>query len=217
MNISKIEILCLICYYNNNLMDSQWLKTQFDLHPDKSRADLARTLALDPPAISKILAGGRQIKAHEYVAMRRFFGLPTDGERAVAGGGYRLQTLVKGMAEKEHPEDQDAWIMPASLLELRTGAPPEKICIFTIRDNSMEPDFAVGAQVLVDLSDTTPSPPGVFILSDGLGHVLRQCDIIPGETPLQVNIQAKTGTAFRLPLLNAAIIGRVIARLDWLK
>ncbi len=198
-------------------MDSQWLKTQFDLHPDKSRADLARALDLDPPAISKILAGGRQIKAHEYVAMRKFFGLPTDGERAVAGGSYRLQTLPTGMAEKDRANDQDAWIMPASLLESRTDAPPEKIRIFTIRDNSMEPDFMVGAQVLVDLSDITPSPPGVFILSDGLGHVLRQCDIIPGETPLQVNVLAKNGTAFRLPLNKAAIVGRVIARLDWLK
>ncbi len=202
-------------------MDSQWLKTQFDLHPDKSRADLARALELDPPAISKILAGGRQIKAHEYVAMRKFFGLPTDGERAVAGSSYRLQTLATGMAEKERADDQDAWqdawIMPASLLESRTDAPPEKIRIFTIRDNSMEPDFMVGAQVLVDLSDITPSPPGVFILSDGLGHVLRQCDIIPGETPLQVNVLAKNGTAFRLPLNKAAIVGRVIARLDWLK
>ena len=202
-------------------MDSQWLKTQFDLHPDKSRADLARALELDPPAISKILAGGRQIKAHEYVAMRKFFGLPTDGERAVTGSSYRLQTLATGMAEKERADDQDdwqdAWIMPASLLESRTDAPPEKIRIFTIRDNSMEPDFMVGAQVLVDLSDITPSPPGVFILSDGLGHVLRQCDIIPGETPLQVNVLAKNGTAFRLPLNKAAIVGRVIARLDWLK
>ena len=202
-------------------MDSQWLKTQFDLHPDKSRADLARALELDPPAISKILAGGRQIKAHEYVAMRKFFGLPTDGERAVTGSSYRLQTLATGMAEKERADDQDAWqdawIMPASLLESRTDAPPEKIRIFTIRDNSMEPDFMVGAQVLVDLSDITPSPPGVFILSDGLGHVLRQCDIIPGETPLQVNVLAKSGTAFRLPLNKAAIVGRVIARLDWLK
>ncbi len=198
-------------------MDSQWLKTQFDLHPDKSRADLARALDLDPPAISKILAGGRQIKAHEYIAMRKFFGLPTDGERAVSGSSYRLQTLPTGMSEKDRADDQDAWIMPASLLESRTDAPPEKIRIFTIRDNSMEPDFMVGAQVLVDLSDVTPSPPGVFILSDGLGHVLRQCDIIPGEIPLQVSVLAKNGTAFRLPLTKAAIVGRVIARLDWLK
>jgi hypothetical protein len=197
-------------------MDSQWLKTQFDLNPAKSRADLARALELDPPAISKMLAGGRQIKAHEYVAMRRFFDLPVDGARAVAGG-YQLQTLASGLSERESVDDQDAWIMPARLLESKTDAPPEKIRIFTVRDNSMEPDFAVGTQVLVDLSDTMPSPPGVFVMSDGVGPVLRQCDIVPGEAPLQVNVSSRSGVSFRLSVDKASTIGRVIARLEWLK
>ena len=197
-------------------MDATWLKTQFQLYPDKTRADLARALALDPPAISKILAGGRQIKAHEYIAMRHFFGLPVDGARAVAGAGFRLQTLAQGLSERDTPDDQDSWMMPARLLESKTQSPPEKIRIFTVRDNSMEPDFMVGSQVLVDLSDVMPSPPGVFVMSDGVGHVLRQCDVIPGETPLQINVGARSGVSFRLSADKAGIIGRVIARLDWL-
>lgn len=197
-------------------MDSRWLKTQFDLNPDKSRADLARALELDPPAISKMLAGGRQIKAHEYITMRHFFGMPVDGQRAVAGG-YQLQTLSSGMSERAGAEDQDAWMMPARLLESKTAAPPDKIRIFTVRDNSMEPDFAVGTQVLVDLSDTVPSPPGVFVMSDGVGPVLRQCDIVPGEEPLQLNVSSRSGVSFRLAMDKASTIGRVIARLEWLK
>lgn len=196
-------------------MDATWLKTQFQVNPDKSRADLARALSLDPPAISKILAGGRQIKANEYIAMRHFFGLPVDGNKATGAGSYRLQTL-SGLSERDVPEDQDAWLMPARLLESKTRSPPEKIRIFTVRDNSMEPDFTVGSQVLVDLSDTTSSPPGVFIISDGIGHVLRQCDIIPGETPLQISISSRSGASFRLTPDKANIIGRVIARLEWL-
>lgn len=198
-------------------MDATWLKTQFELNPAKTRADLARALALDPPAISKILAGTRQIKAHEYVAMRRFFDLPTDGHKAATRGSYQLQTLQAGLSEQEVSEDQDAWIMPARLLESKTTAPPEKIRIFTVRDNSMEPDFAVGTQVLVDLSDNMPSPPGVFVMSDGVGPVLRQCDIVPGEKPLMVNISSRSGVSFRLPVENVHITGRVIARLEWLK
>lgn len=196
-------------------MDATWLKTQFQLYPDKSRADLSRALSLDPPAISKILAGTRQIKAHEYIAMRRFFGLPVDGQKAVEQG-YRLQTLSQGLAERTVNDDQDSWIMPARLLESKTQSSPDKIRIFTVRDNSMEPDFMIGSQVLVDLSDVTPSPPGVFVLSDGIGHVLRQCDIIPGETPLQINVSSKGGVSFQLTSNKAGIIGRVIARLDWL-
>ncbi len=196
-------------------MDATWLKTQFQLYPDKSRAGLARALTLDPPAISKILAGTRQIKAHEYVAMRRFFGLPVDGQKAMEQG-YRLQTLSAGLSERAVPDDQDSWIMPARLLESKTQSSPDKIRIFTVRDNSMEPDFMIGSQVLVDLSDVLPSPPGVFVLSDGIGHVLRQCDVIPGETPLQINVSSKSGVSFQLTSAKAGIIGRVIAGLDWL-
>ena len=198
-------------------MDATWLKTQFQLYPDRSRAALARALNLDPPAISKILANTRQIKAHEYIGMRRFFGLPVDGQKAVdAGRGYRLQTLSQGLSERAVPDDQDAWIMPARLLESKTRSSPDKIRIFTVRDNSMEPDFMIGSQVLVDLSDVMPSPPGVFVMSDGVGHVLRQCDVIPGETPLQINVSSRSGVSFQLTSVRAAIIGRVIARLDWL-
>lgn len=198
-------------------MDALWLKTQFQLHPGKSRADLARALSLDPPAISKILAGGRQIKAHEYIAMRQFFGLPVDGERAAGAGSYRLQTLSNGLSDRSQPEDHDSWMMPARLLESRTQSPPEQIRIFTVRDGSMEPDFMVGSQVLVDLSDTVPSPPGVFVMTDGIGYVLRQCDVIPGENPLQINVSSRSGASFRLSMEKAGIIGRVIARLEWLK
>lgn len=212
-----MEILRFYTFHDNHTMDSQWLKTQFQLHPDKSRADLARALDLDPPAISKILAGGRQIKAHEYIAMRAFFGLPADGERAVSGG-YRLSPFAgQGLSDRVAASDQDAWIMPAKLLESKTQAPPDKIRIFTVQDHSMEPDFMPGAQVLVDLSDIMPSPPGVFLLSDGVGHVLRQCDVIPGETPLQIHMSARSGVSFRLSPDKAGIVGRVIARLEWLK
>lgn len=197
-------------------MDATWLKTQFQMNPDHSRADLARALNLDPPAISKILSGTRQIKAHEYITMRRFFGLPVDGQKAVEQGGYRLQTLSQGLSERSINDDQDSWIMPARLLESKTRSAPDKIRIFTVRDNSMEPDFMIGSQVLVDLSDVTPSPPGVFVLSDGIGHVLRQCDVIPGETPLQINVSSRGGVSFQLTSARAGIIGRVIARLDWL-
>lgn len=43
------------------------------MHPKKTKAQLARLLGLEPPAVSKILAGTRQIKAQEYMKMREFF------------------------------------------------------------------------------------------------------------------------------------------------
>ncbi len=60
-------------------MDSQWLKTQLAYNPSKNKADLAKAIGVQPSGISKILAGTRQIKTHEYIAMRKFFGLLIDG------------------------------------------------------------------------------------------------------------------------------------------
>lgn len=198
-------------------MDSEWLKTQFRLNPDKSKADLAVALGIGAPAISKMLAGTRQIKAGEYVQMRRFFGLPADGDSAAGGrkGRYVLEPL--GLKEKDTATDGDSWVVPANLLSGRTAAAPDKIKIFTVAESAMAPDFAPGEQVLVDLSDQKPSPPGVFIVSDGIGHIIRRCEYVPRSQPPQVRLSTASGKfePHVLPLKDAGLIGRVIAKLSW--
>lgn len=206
-------------------MDAEWLKTQLRLHPDRNKAALAKALGLEPPAVSKILSGRRQIKAQEYVAMRAFFGLPADGERAAQGtaGGaagarsYVLEPLRPGMGEREPGGGAESWVMPASLFEARTRAPPEKIRIFAVHGDAMAPDYQPGEQVLVDLSDTVPSPAGVFVVSDGLGHIIRQCEYVPHSQPPEVRLSARNGRyePYTRPLERAGIIGRVMAKLQW--
>lgn len=205
-------------------MDKDWLKTQLQINPDRNKAGLARALAVEPSAVSKILAGTRQIKAHEYVAMRRYFGLPTDGERAVKDtadisrsetSSYKVEPLQDAAGTGDHGE---AWIMPASLLARRTQAPPGQVRIFSIRDRTMVPDFLPGEHVLVDLSDRMPSPAGIFIISDGVGHMLRQCEIIPGRLPLTIRLSAANSRfdSHEIAVKDAGLVGRVIAKLQWL-
>jgi len=206
------------------MMDAEWLKTQFTVNPDKSKADLARALGLEPPAISKMIGGKRQIKAHEYVAMRRFFGMPTDGARAAAGGvgsesgsSYTLGPL-SDMQDSAPAIEQESWVMPAHLFENRTTAPPEQIRIFSVHGDAMMPDFRPDERVLVDLSDTKPAPAGDFVISDGMNHIIRQCEYVPHSDPPQVRISARDGkyAPYVAALDQAAIIGRVIAKLQWL-
>jgi len=203
-------------------MDSQWLKRQFDCNPDKSKAGLARALQLEPPAISKILNGTRQIKAQEYNLMRQYFGLPVDGERAsdLPENSYRLDTLAggTGMMEAERETREDSWIIPAEILSQRTQAPPNKIKIYNVKENFMEPDYKRGEHVLIDLSDKNPSPPGAFIISDGFGVMLRNCEYVPNSDPAEIRVSA-CNTSFQTQILQQNdfdIIGRVIAKLQWL-
>lgn len=200
-------------------MDAQWLKTQFDLHPEKSKAQLAAALKIGAPAVSKMLAGTRQIKAQEYLGMRKFFGLPVDGGKALRGGSkhYVLAPLESGMKEQGSPADENAWMIPASLLQGRTKAPPEKIRIFAVQENAMAPDFLSGEHVVVDLSDVSPSPSGVFLVSDGIGHIIRQCEYVPHSKPASVRLSALNARyeTHTLPLSKAGLMGRVIAKLQW--
>lgn len=200
------------------VMDSQWLKSQFAIHPDKSKIDLARALGLEPPAVSKILNGTRQIKATEYMIMREFFGMPVDGERSLKKPpAYTIRPLDIETALNESAMLSDAeWVIPASIVNSRTHAPPEKIRMFRVREFLMEPDFRHGEHVLVDLMDKNPSPPGAFVVSDGFGHMVRYCEFIPQSNPPEVRISAKKREfqSQTLKLDDFKIIGRVIGKLQ---
>lgn len=204
-------------------MDSQWLKTLFATHPSHSKADLAKALGLEPSAVSKILAGTRQIKAQEYIVMRQYFGLPTDGMSAARQDGQASSYTISPLSEPAgFTEDikgaEGEWIIPANIIAQRTQAPPGKIKIFQVNENAMQPDFNYGESVLVDVTDMVPSPPGVFIVSDGYGHMIRRCAFIPGKKPPGIAVSANSDS-FRAQILKQddfKIIGRVIAKLQML-
>ena len=204
-------------------MDSQWLKTQFSLNPTKTKAGLAAVLGLEPPAISKILKGSRQIKAQEYAIMRRYFGLPVDGEGSLKQNknAYVLEPLNRDEGLKDRDfghEAEGEWVIPADILSQRTSATSNQIKVFEVKEHLMEPDFRHGERVLVDMSDKNPSPPGAFVVSDGFGYLIRLCEFVAGSQPPEVKVSAKA-TDFHpqvLKLNDFTIIGRVIAKLQWL-
>jgi hypothetical protein len=202
-------------------MNGSWLAAQFKINPKKTRAGLAAKLGLDPPAISKILGGKRQIKAHEYLCMREYFELSDVSENAGAqvANGYVLQPFARGLSDGggDHDADQSAWVMPARLLQEKTKAAPEHIRIFDVQESAMAPDFLKGEQVLVDLSDRNPSPPGIFVVSDGISHMVRSCEYVPHSDPPKMKLNANNQKfSYVMELDQADIIGRVIAKLQWL-
>lgn len=192
-------------------MDSQWLKQQFERHPGKSKASLAKFLGVVPPAISKILADQRQIKASEYILMRQFFGYPVDIPME-SGVLLPERMASQGMGEKTHIfniEDQDSVSQPIF------SSP--NVSVFTIKDASMAPDFMPGDAVLIDLSETRPDPAGVFLVKMESGPTLRQCRVIPKSKPLTIEIKslADGASPIKLPARKAGLIGRASGKIDW--
>ncbi|MFO1081901.1 MAG: helix-turn-helix domain-containing protein [Reyranellaceae bacterium] len=89
---------------------------------------------------------------------------------------------------------------------------PARVRIIPVKGNSMEPELWSGQRVMVDIEDKVPSPPGIFVVWDGLGLVLKYVEVIPNSEPLRVRI-ASAHPAFKpyeRNLDEAHINGRVI-------
>lgn len=194
-------------------MDAQWLHMQFEQHPDKSKSGLAKALDLEPSAISKILTNHRQIKAQEYVIMRSYFGLPNDGEKSIKPHNPEKHSNQNSLQEPEDRKSQNsAWKIPGSKTQ---NAHEEGIQIYKIRENVMAPEFKIGDHVAIDMTDTTPSPPGIFMISDGYGAFIRRCEIEPGTEPAQVILKTNDSRENK-NLEDLEIIGRVVGKIEWL-
>ena len=101
---------------------------------------------------------------------------------------------------------------PADSFREAYGINPNKVRIIAVRGNSMEPELWSGQRVMVDIEDKTPSPPGIFVVWDGLGLVLKFVEVIPNSDPLRVRISS-AHTAFKpyeRNLEEAYINGRVV-------
>jgi len=194
-------------------MDGQWLKTQFEVNPAKSKIGLAEAIGLTPSAISKILNGGRQIKAQEYMLMREFFGLPVDGQTSLHKKSDHDGVHTDGL--NDDPAGSSEWMLPVRILSSGTAVPGEKTRIFQVQEDVMEPDFRRGDHVLVDVTDRKPLPPGIFVVSDGFGNMLRHCEFIAKANSAEIRISARGRFQMQqLKLEDFLIVGRVIAKLQ---
>lgn len=218
-------------------MDSQWLKLQFSTNPDKTKADLARALGLEPPAISKILSGRRLIKAQEYIRMRDFFGL---------GGGSHahdhrhfsplarrniLDSDVSFEVAMNEPQAMDTqWVIPDFPARKSEGRHAQ-VRIFQISDSAMEPRFYKGESVVVDLSDTNISKAGAFIITDGHCFFARFCasGVQPeqdafgysggyssGHSGIAISAESPDFQPQNVAGDDIRVMGRIIGKMVWL-
>lgn len=87
--------------------------------------------------------------------------------------------------------------------------------LFEIVGNSMAPELLPGQRVMYDPADTRPSPPGIFIIYDGLAYVCHQLEFIPHSNPRMVRISS-ANPAFKtydMPLDQLQVCGRVVESL----
>ena len=108
------------------------------------------------------------------------------------------------------------WSMPSNYLSSFVDQ-PGAVRILRVTGDSMEPEYPSGERVMVDTSHTVPSPPGVYVLWDGFGLVLKRIEIVLGSEPPRVRITSinPAYAAYERELSEIVINGRVAARWQW--
>lgn len=101
---------------------------------------------------------------------------------------------------------------PAEGFRQAFGASPQAVQILPIIGDSMMMTLFPGQRVMVDTTDRTPSPPGVFIVWDGLGLVVKRVEYIAHSDPATVRIISDNPkyAPYERTLDEAHIQGRVI-------
>jgi phage repressor protein C with HTH and peptisase S24 domain len=128
--------------------------------------------------------------------------------RASAGAG------LTGENEKVVAE----WQVPSGVVRGYSTAPASEMRIITVMGDSMEPALLPGQRVLVDTGDRKPSPPGIFVVWDGLGLVIKRVQMVPHSEPPRVKITSDNVKyeTYERTLEEAYIQGRVIGQWRWL-
>ena len=110
------------------------------------------------------------------------------------------------------------WQVPSGIVRGYSTAPAAELRIITVIGDSMEPTLLPGQRVLVDTGDRMPSPPGIFVVWDGLGLVVKRVQLLAHSEPPRVKIASDNTKydAYERTLDEAYIHGRVIGQWRWL-
>lgn len=94
----------------------------------------------------------------------------------------------------------------------RLQARPEDLRMIFIEGDSMEPTLCQSDMILVDITKRNPSPPGIFVLFDGIGLVAKRVEYISGSTPPLLRIISDNSQykPYERELDETEIIGRVV-------
>lgn len=125
------------------------------------------------------------------------------------GDGERGNAI---MANEEAGMIVGVHTMPEASFREAYGVSAKRIRILPVKGLSMRPELWPGQRVMVDVEDKAPSPPGVFVVWDGMALVLKYVEVIANSDPLRVRISSANPAfqPYERTLDEAYINGRVI-------
>jgi len=117
-----------------------------------------------------------------------------------------------GSISDDLAEAGNSWVFDRQFLQQICHADISALRMLSVKGDSMSPVLEDGDMILVDLSDTQPSPPGIFVLFDGVGLLTKSVELIPDSSAGQIRIAPANPhySAYQRSLRDIRIVGRVI-------
>lgn len=127
--------------------------------------------------------------------------------RAVAGPGG-LEDALEG----DDDSVRARYYFPSAEFRSAFGVDADRVRVLEVIGDSMLGTLAPGEKVLVDYRDTVASPPGIFVVWDGMGLVLKRVEFIAQSDPPRVRISSDNPryNPYERTIDEAYIQGRVI-------
>ncbi|MBT5265986.1 MAG: helix-turn-helix transcriptional regulator [Rhodospirillaceae bacterium] len=118
---------------------------------------------------------------------------------------------VRGSVSQYEPKG-DVWYFSNDWIRHSLAARPEDLKVVAIEGDSMEPSLLTGDRVIIDVSRRTPTPPGMFVLHDGVGLVAKQLEFIPNSEPPTILVRAVNPAyqAYERAMEDLNVIGRIV-------
>lgn len=141
--------------------------------------------------------------------------------RALRGGSassgiavplFEVSAAAGGGRTGEEPDSSTALSFPPALLRQITAAPANGLRLISISGDSMAPTLEHGDMVMMDTNRMVPSPPGIFILDDGVGLVAKRVDAVPNTRPqmLRMSSDNPAYSNYQRGIDEVRILGRVV-------
>ncbi len=125
---------------------------------------------------------------------------------------FEVSAAAGGGRTGEEPASSASLSFPPSLLRQITAAPANGLRLISISGDSMAPTLEHGDMVMIDTNRTVPSPPGIFILDDGVGLVAKRVDAIPNTRPQMLRLSSDNPaySNYQRRIDEVRILGRVV-------
>ena len=125
--------------------------------------------------------------------------------------------LVENKQEKNNvvtvDQQGEPYYFRQSWITDRLGAQPDNLRMLFVHDDSMAPTLCEGDMALLDITKTSPSPPGIFVIFDGHSLVTKRLESLVDDTStatIRISSDNTRYESYERSAGDLQIIGRVV-------